>query len=165
MRANPRAQEERQGAPKRGCRARRRRADARTRVRRGVNDLLARECSVLRTVPVELRERHHRLDRWVSLLADQAVKTPTKPAVWNAIAISEMNTLDSFRLFGVCDTVAGTTPLAQLLFCRPSCDRNGEGAQKPQGIRTSAGSPAESHKQQATHKKPVMLPAFCPASA
>lgn len=30
---------------------------------------------------VELRERHHRLDRWVSLLVDQAEKTPTKPAV------------------------------------------------------------------------------------
>jgi hypothetical protein len=40
------------------------------------------------------------------LLVDQAVKTPTKPAVTaNAIALSGLNTLGSFRRVGVGNTV------------------------------------------------------------
>src|SRR5918997_2090900 len=67
-------------------------SEARMRVTHGVNDLRQACADGCGCRLVELRERHHRLDRWM-LLADQAVKTPTKPAVvQDAIASSEINT-------------------------------------------------------------------------
>jgi hypothetical protein len=65
---------------------------------RGVSDLRAGQCRDLLVLPGRASKASHRLDRCY-LRADQAVKTPTKPAeVWNATAGSEINTLGSFRL-------------------------------------------------------------------
>ena len=68
------------------------------RVTRGVSDLRTGECRFLRVLPGRASKASPPTGPVGYLLADQAVKTPTKPAeVWNANADLIVITLGSFR--------------------------------------------------------------------
>jgi hypothetical protein len=62
---------------------------------------------------VGLRERHHRLDRWRNLLPGQAERTPTKPTIRGIPVAAAVIMSDSFRLYGVLNTVVGMAIHAQ----------------------------------------------------